>query len=261
MSRNEKESLVARWSRVKSESTARKGEAPAAAQIGGEQSRAGDGSGKRQGAQAPGHGSERRDNNPRDSNQRDSTQRDSTQRDDDAPLRLPPLEELGPDSDFQAFMDPRVDDETRRAALKRLFRDPAFNVTDGLDVYARDYSKLEKLTPAMVAALRYAQRNLFGEREPSEQGDMAEGAASESGTIARAKAADEPSQSGETTSVATAAPAADRGESGNAAGYAVGSDDQAGSRAGPAKRDRPSREQSAEQSGEAGSKDCGTRCG
>ncbi len=82
---------------------------------------------------------------------------------------LPSLETLGPDSDFQAFMDPRVDDAVRRAALKTLFRDPTFNITDGLDVYAEDYTKLEKLTPAMVAALRYAQRTLFGEQDQSER--------------------------------------------------------------------------------------------
>lgn len=76
---------------------------------------------------------------------------------------LPPLDELDPESDFAAFMDPRVDDQVRRAALKTLFRDPDFNVADGLDVYAEDYTKLEKLTPAMVAALRYAQRTLFGQ--------------------------------------------------------------------------------------------------
>ncbi len=88
--------------------------------------------------------------------------------DDDKPAQqalpvLPPLDELDPESDFVAFMDPRVDDQVRRAALKTLFRDPDFNVADGLDVYAEDYTKLEKLTPAMVAALRYAQRTLFGQ--------------------------------------------------------------------------------------------------
>ncbi len=75
---------------------------------------------------------------------------------------LPSIDELDPDSDFEAFMDPGVNDNVRRAALKTLFHDPDFNVTDGLDVYAEDYTKLEKLTPAMVAALRYAQRTLVG---------------------------------------------------------------------------------------------------
>ncbi|UCH49152.1 MAG: DUF3306 domain-containing protein [Betaproteobacteria bacterium] len=81
---------------------------------------------------------------------------------------LPSIDELAPDSDFAAFMDPRVDDDVRRAALKTLFRDPDFNVTDGLDVYAEDYTKLEKLTPAMVAALRFAKRTLFGKADETE---------------------------------------------------------------------------------------------
>jgi len=76
---------------------------------------------------------------------------------------LPPIDELTPDSDFQPFMDPRVEDGVRRAALKTLFRSADFNITDGLDVYAEDYSKLEKLTPAMVATLKYAQRTLLGQ--------------------------------------------------------------------------------------------------
>ena len=86
-------------------------------------------------------------------------------------VELPSLDDLTPDSDFRAFMDPRVDDGVRRAALKTLFRSSEFNVTDGLDVYAEDYSKLEKLTPAMVAALKYAQRRLFGEREGEDEAE------------------------------------------------------------------------------------------
>lgn len=84
---------------------------------------------------------------------------------------LPSLDELTPDSDFSAFMDPRVDDGVRRAALKTLFRGADFNVTDGLDVYAEDYTKLEKLTPAMVATLKYAQRTLFGKKDGRDEPD------------------------------------------------------------------------------------------
>ncbi|UCD67868.1 MAG: DUF3306 domain-containing protein [Betaproteobacteria bacterium] len=79
------------------------------------------------------------------------------------PPELPSIDSLDSDSDFAAFMDPRVDDDVRRVALKTLFRDPDFNLADGLDVYVEDYTKLEKLTPAMVAALRYAQRTLIDE--------------------------------------------------------------------------------------------------
>ena len=86
-------------------------------------------------------------------------------------IELPSIDELGPDSDFQGFMDPKIDDSLRRAALKKLFSDPHFNVTDGLDVYAEDYTKLESMTPAMVAGLKHAQRLLFGDAGDDTQTD------------------------------------------------------------------------------------------
>ena len=60
-----------------------------------------------------------------------------------APARgdpLPPVESLTVDSDFSAFLQPEVDETLKRQALKQLFRDPRFNVMDGLDVYLDDYS-------------------------------------------------------------------------------------------------------------------------
>ena len=54
---------------------------------------------------------------------------------------LPPVESLTIDSDFSAFLQPKVDEALKRQALKKLFRDPRFNVMDGLDVYIDDYSK------------------------------------------------------------------------------------------------------------------------
>jgi len=84
-----------------------------------------------------------------------------------APPALPPLDQLGAESDFSAFMDKRVDDGLRRLALKKLFRDPRFNVTDGLDVYAEDYSKLGDLPPELVDTLEHVRRTLRrGEPEP-----------------------------------------------------------------------------------------------
>src|SRR5690348_14915138 len=51
------------------------------------------------------------------------------------PPALPPVEELTLDSDFRGFFHPKVDEDLRRAALRKLFSDPHFNVMDGLDVY------------------------------------------------------------------------------------------------------------------------------
>jgi hypothetical protein len=78
----------------------------------------------------------------------------------DAPAPLPPIESLTLESDFTAFMRPDVDPSLRRAALRKLFRDPRFNVMDGLDVYIDDYSKSEPIPPEIVERL-VAARNIF----------------------------------------------------------------------------------------------------
>jgi hypothetical protein len=71
----------------------------------------------------------------------------------DEPRELPPVETLTPDSDFSPFMGDKVDPETRRAALKTLFKDPRFNVMDGLDVYIDDYSKPDPIPPEWLGQL------------------------------------------------------------------------------------------------------------
>ena len=76
------------------------------------------------------------------------------------PPELPPVEKLDFDSDYRAFFHPKVSEDTRRAALKKLFTDPRFNVMDRLDVYIDDYSKTEPIPPAMLAGLRQAQKIL-----------------------------------------------------------------------------------------------------
>lgn len=81
---------------------------------------------------------------------------------------LPPVDQLNFGSDFKPFMDKRVDAGLRRIALKKLFSDPSFNVTDGLDEYAEDFSALEDLSAAMVDKLQHARRTLHGP-EPEER--------------------------------------------------------------------------------------------
>ncbi len=82
---------------------------------------------------------------------------------------LPPIEELTPQSDFSVFMHPKVDPDLRRAALKKLFSDPHFNVMDGLDTYIEDYSKPDPLPPGMLAGLRQAQNILAWAKETREE--------------------------------------------------------------------------------------------
>jgi hypothetical protein len=66
---------------------------------------------------------------------------------------LPPVESLTIDSDFTAFLQPKVDETLKRQALKQLFRDPRFNVMDGLDVYIDDYSIPSPIAPDIVKQL------------------------------------------------------------------------------------------------------------
>jgi uncharacterized protein DUF3306 len=82
---------------------------------------------------------------------------------------LPPLDTLTPESDYRAFFHPKVNEDVRRAALKKLFSDPRFNVMDGLDVYIDDYSKSEPIPAAMLAGLRQAQNILQWAKEDGEK--------------------------------------------------------------------------------------------
>jgi len=84
------------------------------------------------------------------------------------PPELPPVESLNFDSDFGAFMHAKVDAGIRRAALKTLFRNPRFNVMDGLDVYIDDYSIEDPLPPAVLAQLEHARTTLFGPQTEAE---------------------------------------------------------------------------------------------
>jgi hypothetical protein len=66
-------------------------------------------------------------------------------------------------------MKSEVDPALRRQALRTLFRDPRFNVMDGLDVYIDDYSKSEPIPAAMLASLKQAQNILKWAKEDEEE--------------------------------------------------------------------------------------------
>jgi hypothetical protein len=78
------------------------------------------------------------------------------------PVALPPVETLTFDSDFAAFMQPKVEEATRRAALKKLFGDPSFNVMDGLDIYVGDYTQPDPMPAGMLEKLA----NVYGLLDP-----------------------------------------------------------------------------------------------
>jgi len=117
------------------------------------------------------------------------------------PPELPPVEKLTIDSDYRGFFHPKVDENLRRAALKRLFSDAHFNVMDGLDVYIGDYSKAEPIPAAMLAQLTQAQKII--DWAPEGRAAAEKSAKQSPGNIPR-PAADQP-VSVETSSLAPAA--------------------------------------------------------
>lgn len=82
---------------------------------------------------------------------------------------LPPVEELTPESDFKPFMDLKLDEGTRRAALKKLFADPHFNVPDPFEAYSEDYTGGEPIPLEMLKTLNQARKLLFDEAEKTAQ--------------------------------------------------------------------------------------------
>lgn len=94
----------------------------------------------------------------------------------DAPVTAPPppplptmddVRLLTRGSDFSPFVRAGVDEGVKRAALKKLFADPHFNVMDGLDVYIDDYGRPDPLPASMLRKLAQSKAlGLFPDETP-----------------------------------------------------------------------------------------------
>jgi len=67
---------------------------------------------------------------------------------------LPPLESLDENSEVSMFFSDSVSETIKRQALRKLFHMDKFNVVDGLDDYAEDYTKFESLGDVITAHQR-----------------------------------------------------------------------------------------------------------
>lgn len=68
---------------------------------------------------------------------------------------MPPIETLTEESDYTGFLSPNVSEELRSLALRKLFHSTAFNVCDGLDDYAEDFTSFAKLGNIITADMKY----------------------------------------------------------------------------------------------------------
>ena len=99
-----------------------------------------------------------------------SESKDLPQKTEEAPAPiLPPVDKLTPESDFTGFMHPKVDDALRRAALKKLFSDPHFNVPDPYEPFSGDWTGGEPISEEMLATLNQARTLLFDKDEKEKE--------------------------------------------------------------------------------------------
>lgn len=61
------------------------------------------------------------------------------------------------ESDYSRFVATGVDEGVKRAAMKKLFTDPHFNVMDGLDTYIDDYGKPDPIPLAMLRSMNQSK--------------------------------------------------------------------------------------------------------
>ena len=94
------------------------------------------------------------------------------------PSTLPPLPTLEDvarlthESDFSRFVVPGVDESVKRAAVKKLFSDPHFNLMDGLDTYIDDYGKPDPIPEQMLRRMTQSKflRLFDADLPPAEAG-------------------------------------------------------------------------------------------
>jgi hypothetical protein len=86
-------------------------------------------------------------------------------------------------------MQPKVEDGLRRAALKKLFNDPHFNIPDPFEAYSGDWTVGEPIPPEMLATLNQAKTLLFDKQHEVEKEEKDEEKTAKEKTEAKA---DEP---------------------------------------------------------------------
>ena len=85
---------------------------------------------------------------------------------------MPPVESLDEDSDYSAFMSPKVSEGLRTLALRKLFHGEMFNIRDGLDDYDDDFTSFTKLGDIVTAEMRYQLERM---KEAMGSDDMEQG--------------------------------------------------------------------------------------
>jgi len=126
-------------------------------------------------------------------------------------LSLPPLSSISLTEDFTPFMQAKVPQALKQQAFKALFKEPHFNVMDGLDIYIDDYTQFEPISPEVMNTLSSWKTIMNPSKQVVTDGGYAVDETSEEGKAvlaARAKLAEAaPNPTDENATVASDSPA------------------------------------------------------
>jgi hypothetical protein len=75
------------------------------------------------------------------------------------------------ESDYARFIAPGIDEGVKRAAMKKLFTDPHFNIMDGLDTYIDDYGKPDPIPLAMLRQMNQSKFLRLFDDDEDEDGE------------------------------------------------------------------------------------------
>ena len=125
---------------------------------------------------------------------------------------MPPVETLDADSDYSPFLSPGVSDDLRQQAMRKLFAQPDFNITDGLNDYDEDYTQFGGLGTLVTHEMkRMLQRELEREDEAADSTHAQAGQAAGSADPANDMTATGQAAEGEDDATNTGAAAGDTG--------------------------------------------------
>ncbi len=103
---------------------------------------------------------------------------------------MPPVDTINEDTDMSGFFSPEVSQAVKKAALKKFFHSPLFNIVDGLDDYDDDFRNFEALGDIITSDMRtQMDREAARVREAAE--NKAESSESASAEELRAEGIDE----------------------------------------------------------------------
>ena len=107
------------------------------------------------------------------------------------PLTLADVALLTRDSDYARFITPGIDEGVKRAAMKKLFTDPHFNIMDGLDTYIDDYGKPDPIPLAMLRQMNQSKfLRLFDDDEEKDDDGDKEAVPNDAATASTARLTD-----------------------------------------------------------------------